>query len=376
MRRARPGRCVLLLAALLTWTRPGSALDVGGTAEGGVGVYADSDDTTVVSPHVSVSLEDESGWTASAAWVADVITSASVDVVTQATPGFRELRQEATLGGGWRRPDRGFNAGVTYSHERDTHADIAYGGGNRRWRGNLETSLRYSFSLTAMGRATQRPELWRDVVVHGVEAGLLQPLGPLATAELILSTYYSTGYHANPYRRVPVVVSGSLSDAVWHDERMPDTRWRYAATGRLRRAFGTRLFTSIEYRFYRDSWNLLAHTAEVRLAWAPSDPWRVELRDRVHVQGASAHYRERYAVQLAYMTRDRRQSPFLSNMGGLAITHSWRRVFHIDRISARASADLFDTEFDHYFRPGPNRSLVPLGRIWGAVGQVNVEADF
>src|SRR5271154_2536076 len=61
-------------------------------------VYTDSDHTTVVSPLAAISRDAWKGGTLSASYVADVVSSASVDVITNATHQMNDFRSEITAG--------------------------------------------------------------------------------------------------------------------------------------------------------------------------------------------------------------------------------------------------------------------------------------
>lgn len=62
-------------------------------------VYSDTDSVSVVSPQLAVSRSlDEDGGEASARVVTDRISAASVDVLSQATTRFTEIRSEVDLG--------------------------------------------------------------------------------------------------------------------------------------------------------------------------------------------------------------------------------------------------------------------------------------
>ncbi len=362
----------LLLAAPFG-ARTAAADDKGVTASSGLAVYADSDATTVITPHVEAAWADR-GASLHAGWLADVISSASVDVVTAATSRIRDMRQEVSVGGGYESGKKGFDAGYSFSWENDTISHTASVGGSATWNNNLETRLHYTFNWTSLGRATEPREEWRSMMVHGIEAAILHPLGPRASAEVVLSGYYSTGYQANPYRKVPVSASGLLSGALWFDEVVPDTRLRLAATGRLRGALSRRVVGSAEYRLYHDTWGLTAHTAELRLV---TDVWRhltFEVRERFHIQGASDLYRTLYTQPHEYMTRDRRQSAFLANAAGLAAAYDWQtKRAHL---SMRLSCDGVTSDFEHFLAPAAGGGLQPLGWVVAVVSQLALEAEF
>jgi hypothetical protein len=65
-------------------------------------LYTDSDEVTVVTPSIAASVEDPlAGWSASASYLVDVVSAASVDVVATATPRWSEVRQVVGARGRW-----------------------------------------------------------------------------------------------------------------------------------------------------------------------------------------------------------------------------------------------------------------------------------
>lgn len=110
----------LVAAAVLAAAGSARAQEQPPTAEGSVRVYSDDDRVTVVTPSASahasagpVDVDLSAG--------ADIISAASVDVLTSASPAeFEDRRLEGSITGGLRLPGRQLvRLGGAVSHEKD-----------------------------------------------------------------------------------------------------------------------------------------------------------------------------------------------------------------------------------------------------------------
>src|SRR5262245_60214649 len=66
------------------------------------GLYVDSDHTTIVTNATDVSRRFNERWQVGAHYLVDVVSSASVDVITQATPHMDDVRHDFGASGGYR----------------------------------------------------------------------------------------------------------------------------------------------------------------------------------------------------------------------------------------------------------------------------------
>jgi hypothetical protein len=75
-----------------------SPLDV--HSKGEFSVYTDSDAVTVFTPSASATVADPlSGVSVSGGYLIDIVSAASVDIVSSASPNWHEVRQAANLSG-------------------------------------------------------------------------------------------------------------------------------------------------------------------------------------------------------------------------------------------------------------------------------------
>ena len=122
-------------------------------------LYHDSDHVDVISPQLAAGAAlDDDGGSVSATVAVDVVTAASVDVVSEATPGFTEVREEGDLRvakrvGGWlpgahyrysREPDYLSHGGGLSFESRLGSADTTLTGGEDPplFKGGLEGIIR------------------------------------------------------------------------------------------------------------------------------------------------------------------------------------------------------------------------------------------
>lgn len=133
----------------------------------------------------------------------------------------------------------------------------------------------------------------------------------LLSPDLVVSGGYDVshlrGFQQNPYRFVVV-------DTQPMPERHPDTRTRHALAGTGKWFLDATKTTAIaSYRFYADSWGILAHTPEVRVVQSITDLIEVGARYRFHKQSAADFYSRAYAADDDYVSDDEKISAFTTH---------------------------------------------------------------
>lgn len=373
-------RLQFLTTACLLVTLPASADDRILSAphgQAGTSLYADDQDTTIVTPHVSAGATLPRSLAVQVGWKADVITSASVDVVTAATTRMTDLRNEATASVSRENllPDLDADLTFIYSRENDSESRVGQIGlRSELFDDNMVVGLRYGASYNRLGILGEPFETWEMLWVHDSDLSVSRVLGSRAIAELTLSGMWAQGYQENPYRRVPVTLSPDLRSADWLAEDVPDRRLRGALTGRFRAMFWQRWVAGLSYRLYADDWGIVGHTEDAEVAVELLDGLTLRLRERGILQSGASFYRERYEDAYTRRTRDRRLSPHLSGMAGLGL--EWK----IGVLALRASGDGVAWLFDEFTRPALSATgkseLVTLGWVTALVLQASVEATW
>ncbi|MBI2893433.1 MAG: DUF3570 domain-containing protein [Deltaproteobacteria bacterium] len=342
--------------------------------QAGTSLYADDLDTTVVTPHVSVGATLPASLAVQVGWKADVITSASVDVVTAATTRMTDLRNEVSASVSRENvlPDLDADLSYIFSRENDAESHIGQIGLRRELLDdNVVVGLRYGASYNRIGVLNEPFETWQMMWVHDADLSISRVLGPSAIAELVFSGMWNQGYQENPYRRVPVTMGPDLLGASWLPEDVPDRRLRGAATARLRATFWRRWVAGLSYRFYADDWDIVGHTEDAEIAVDLAKGLTLRLRERGIFQSGASFYRERYDEAYTRRTRDRRLSPHLAAMAGLGL--EWK----LGVLALRASADGIAWRFDEFTRPALSPTgkseLETLGWVSALVTQASAE---
>lgn len=315
--------------------------------------YADSDRVIVVSPQVAVHAAlDDDGGEVGARVVVDGISAASVDVVSEATAKFTELREEADFSaskrlGAWLPSLR-----YRFSTEPD-YRSHGIGVGLERWLAGKDTtfSVSYDLKLDTVGRTGTPFDAWsRSLTNHAVELGVTQLLDPRTLLRGVYTLTVQDGYMAKPYRFVPLFTAagidaaradGATLDLATFDryrenqrppEEVPDLRVRHAVGARLLRYLpGLGGSLRLDYRFYADSWNVIGHTLEAELALGLGAKWILRLNARGYEQGAAYFYQRTYVVAAngeipTYRTVDRDLGAAWGASGGASIELTGKTV--------------------------------------------------
>ncbi len=303
-------------------------------------IYVDSDHTTVVSPLVALSRDAWKGGTVSASYVADVVSSASIDVVSNATKEMHDFRSEITAGMTQKLANTTLSGSYIYSIEHDYEShNVNLGVAQDLFSRNTTLALGYALSLNSVGR-TGDQLFHRTLDVNGVGLTLTQTLDRSTIGQLSYTFSYNNGYQASPYRFVRIEnADGSIAYKI--PETDPNERFRHAFVGGLNRHLFTDSAIQADYRFYADSWGIESHTVQIRYLVNFGDV-QLRLRERFYYQTGASFFRSHYyaASELpAFVTADRELSTFWSTLTGAKL--SWRLPVVNRALTLEAKADVF-----------------------------------
>lgn len=259
-------------------------------------LYLDSDQLEVWHPHVGLAVDASDETTVSASYDADVISAATIDVRTSASPrGFAETRHglgadvlvapSSTLRIG---------GGVSGSFAPD------YTSGTAGLRvafdapGRLHTfSLAASGSYAGVGRVgDQRPT--GDLFAAGLSLGWAAAVSRALVVDVAAAGELSSGYLESPYRFVSIYAVGDSSARLAVPESLPDSRLRGSLRARLRVAPTDDVFVRGSYRLHTDDWGVVGHTVEAELSVAAAPFLTLSASFRFLGQRAAGFYRGRY----------------------------------------------------------------------------------
>lgn len=291
-----------------------------GTAS--VTVYADDDHMTVVSPRAGAQAPVATDWLLEVSLGADVVSGASVDVVSEASPSaIDETRVEGSLGVSARLTRRStMRVRSIVSHENDY---LSLGG---ELGATLELAQRNtSLDLGLVGSR----DTVGAVTVPGLEetrdrlrltATLTQVVDRVTYVDLAAAFMRDAGYLENPYRTVPII-DPDAPLVMRVAERVPGRRRAGAVRARARRAIAPGWFARASYRYYLDDWAVDSHTGELAVMSAVMPRLRVGVDLRLYHQSAARFYRDRYQLTDGALpderTRERRLGRMRSGRAGV-----------------------------------------------------------
>jgi hypothetical protein len=289
------------------------------------GVYYKERATRVMQPMLDGAFEAGERGLVTGHLLVDAITSASQSAGALNTEPFTERRYE--MGIGYAHALEGFRLGADARYSTESDYKSVYFGG----RGEIELAQKNTilglggglgYDTISGGPASGLAQLMlqcdSDVAIESPECSLRtyavfasasQILSRTAVAGVSADFVAMRGYMSNPYRSA-IVGSGTSVGAL--RERHPNDRNRTAIAAFARyyvRPTETTLIGS--YRYYRDNWEVRAHTPELRAVQQVGSGIDATLRYRFHAQPQPAFfYEERYAMEQPYLSDDVKLSKF------------------------------------------------------------------
>ncbi|MEZ4401924.1 MAG: DUF3570 domain-containing protein [Kofleriaceae bacterium] len=287
-------------------------------------LYADDDATVISTTSVAVEGRATERATLRAHYVADAVSSASVDVVTAATGRWTELRSEVQGGAAWSDGTWAVTADYVHSREHDwaSHT-VALSGSRDLFQHNLTLALGVSAVDNQVGRAGD-VTFARQQRSAGVDARAVWVASPRDLWSASYTVGYVAGYQASPYRYA--LVAGPAATAIGFPETAPDRRLRHAVTARWNHAVFTAAAVRSHARVYLDDWGVASMTAGTGLAVALGEHLEVEATLRGYLQRHAAFYQDVYDQPRRYLTADRELSTFRDVFAGARARWRGERV--------------------------------------------------
>lgn len=265
-------------------------------------------------------------------YYADSVSSASIDVVTTASP-YADKRDEYGLALDYLHRDSLFNLSVSQSEESDYEADtLSLGVAHELFSGMSTFSLGYTRGADVVRRVDT--DFRADIDRHQFRLGWSQVVTKRLLVNVDFEAVTDQGYLNNPYRSARI-----LGASV--PERYPSTRTSNAVA--LRAVQGLQLANDraaarLDYRYFRDTWDIGAHAIEIGYErYYRGELWLFDGHYRYYTQSRAAFYSDNFDTEYNYMARDKELSTFVSRtLGGKA---SWRFLRHVPQME-RASLNL------------------------------------
>jgi hypothetical protein len=348
-----------------------SNLDVHAASE--VATYADTDHVFVQTPSISGAASNPlAGWSVDGSYLVDVVSAASVDIVSTASRRWEEVRQAGTLGATYKPNDFGMSVASALSVEPD-YVSWMEGGSFTLdlLQKNLTLLLGYFYTHDTAGRTGTPFSVFSETLEsEAFKAAATMVVNRTTTLSFIVDPVFESGNQAKPYRyiplfapatRVPIGASidlvNSLRESARPLEQLPLSRQRYALTTRLAHRFH-RSTLRLDERMYGDSWLLFATTTDARYLFDLGRRVETGPHARLYIQNGVDFWQRAYTLEPGfnypeYRTGDRELGPLVNVTGGWSLSiglgslgnpNSWVLGFDANFTSTRFLDDLYVTQ--------------------------------
>ena len=299
----------------------------------------------------------------SASYYADIVSNASIDVVTNASP-YDETRNEYGVGLDYAVRDALITVAASRSKEPDYVASAVSLDVTQEVFSNMTSvSLGYTYASDDVGQRDRgffdRAKHWR------YRFGLTQILTPRWLASANFEIVSDDGFLGSPYRSARV-----FGAAV--PERIPRTRSSRAAKFRVIGEVAPALSARAEYRYFWDTWDITSHTVDLGLARRFGEQWLVDAYVRGYRQDGSLFYADNATTETLYITRNRQLSSYKSLALGAKAAWLWKRVPGQYEIRMHGAVERTRTDYSDF-------TDLRTGRLYSfeaTVVQVFVSANF
>lgn len=232
----------------------------------------------------------------------------------------------------------GFN--YYYSTEEDYLAQMATISANFDfYQKNTNFAIRYSYGwdkIEPLGAVKKYSK-----TAHNANITLTQTLSPKTIGRVGVDFSNISGFQSNPYRSVNAGGQILL-------ENHPRKRLRGAVFLMLNQYFETQTSLNMEYRYYRDDWEIQSHTIGFFYHQYISDNVLIRYRYRYYNQTAAKFYKPVYPTVQNYITSDYKLEAFNANLFGVKIAYKLEDLVKDGYLSFLSSAT-FEAKYERYF---------------------------
>jgi uncharacterized protein YerC len=318
-------------------------------------------------PSILVRKSVGSSVSIAASYYVDMVSSASIDVLTDGEQGvdmvtqatvYSEERKETGVSAQYLYDRSTISLGYANSKESDYQATTYSFGIDQSFFGDL-TTLGFGVSLgeDVVGKngdsSYQRDLQRRKYSISAsqiVTKNLLMSVSLDTATDQCLNLTDDLSCLNNPYRRYRFKTDSGYS---WEFEKYPHTRNSDALGIRAMYHLPWRASLRGEYRIFEDSWGIEADNYELRYAHSYIDRWIFEGKVRIYNQSKGADFYQDIfdrSAQFNYMARDKELSQYTSTVFGLGVTYKVPPgiVPWFSKSTVNLYWDHFDIDYDNF----------------------------
>lgn len=313
--------------------------------------YYDGGGVTIDGPSLLVRKKFAEKYAVNASYYVDMVSSASIDVITTASE-YSEERTQYGIGFEYLRGKVTYAASFSNSSENDYDADTASVSVSQDMFGDL-TTVALSFTrgwddVTRRGDPAFADSI--DRRIYGVD------ISQIATKRLILGFSYEAiteeGFLNNPYRQVRFVDPDAALGYSLEFERYPRTRTGNAFSLRARWHLPYRAALQADYRFYNDTWEISSSTAEVAYTHPFGEQWVFDVHYRFYDQDAADFYSDLFPREnfQNFLARDKELATMQSHTLGFGVAYEFKpaRFDFLGKAAVNLKYDRIHFDYDDF----------------------------
>lgn len=306
-------------------------------------------------PAVLVRKKASESIAVSAYYYVDTISSASVDVMSTASP-YSEERKEFQLGAEYLHDKTLMAVTVGQSDESDYLAKSVALNISHDTFGDLTT---VSFGLVVGDNEIKRngdEKFLENSEQYRIRAGINQILTRNLTAGINIEAVADEGYLNNPYRTVRFVDASNPAGVSYQSEIYPNTRNSFAVRLSSSYYLPYRAALFAHYRYFTDSWDINSQDFELLYRHPFGDSIELELKARYYQQNAANFYSDLFPHRDAqnYLARDKELSDFNDLTLGIGISYVLPNNFSPDNWQSELSLQWDHLRFTYNDFRNPN----------------------
>ncbi len=291
----------------------------------------------------------------------DMVSSASIDVVSTASK-YDEKRTQTSLGVDYLRGKSTYSVGFIRSKETDYLANTAYFNISQDMFGDLTT--------VSFGYRRGSNDVYRNIKVAGVRqndpnfkakmdsraytAGLTQVITRNMIGTLAFEVDTDEGFLNSPYRsvRYAVPLAQNPNGFAFDSELYPKTHTSNAASVRVKYFLPWRAAVDGQYRFYTDSWGVKGDTVQLGYTHPAWKHWVFDGRYRFYKQNQADFYSDLFPRRnaLNFQARDKELAAYTENTIGISASYEFhiRRAPWLEKSTINLSIDHKMIKYDNF----------------------------
>ena len=320
----------------------------------------DGGGVTVDGPSVLIRKNFGDSVSAGYNYYVDNVSSASIDVITTASP-YTEQRKENTILFDYLQDKTTMSFGYTRSVESDFDATTGFINISQDMFGDLTTvSMGFAVGDNIIGQ-NGNDTFEEESKVRNYRLSISQVFSKSLIVAFALETITDEGFLNNPYRQVRFEDATSALGYSYQPEVYPGTRTSNAFAIRGKYYLEQRAAIFAGYRVFSDSWGIDASTIELGYTLPYEEAWIFETSIRYYDQSGADFYSDLFPFRDAqnFLARDKELSAFNSIAVGAGARYEFdnKNWSTIKRASLNLHMDFFFFDYSDF------RDLTQAGAV-------------